>query len=204
MTYHLNKLKHYNQGHSPVYAYYTKAFTDEEVDKIIEIGEKQELQEAEILLDANNKKIDVNDKVRITDVSWIERTEDTAWLFNKLEYYVNYLNDMFYNFELTNYESLQYTLYNKKGSHYDWHVDAGYNIVEPLNRKLSLSLFLTEKSEYMGGDFEYKINANPVKINEDAKGSLIVFPSHVLHRVTPVTKGVRKSLVMWTQGPHFK
>ena len=203
MTYHLNNIQPYNQPHSPVYAYYTKAFTDEEVNKIIEIGEKQELEEGRILMD-ESKKTNVNNTVRITDVSWIDKTKDNAWIFNKLEYYVNYLNDMFYKFDLTNYESLQFTSYNKKGSHYDWHVDTFHNMVEPLNRKLSMSLFLTEKSEYMGGDFEYKIASIPEKINEDSKGSLIVFPSYLLHRVTPVTKGVRKSLVMWTQGPHFK
>jgi PKHD-type hydroxylase len=201
MNYHFNNLPQYTQIHAPIYAYLTDAFTNDEIDKIIEIGDNEEMEESKIF---GGREFTTDEKVRITDVSWISLNKETDWLFNKLEGCVRYLNDTFYNYDLTNYETLQYTCYNKKGSHYDWHADVQFNTVHPLMRKLSLSLFLTDKSEYEGGDFQYMASGKEETVKEDQKGSLIVFPSYLLHRVTPVTKGVRKSLVMWNQGPHFK
>jgi PKHD-type hydroxylase len=180
------------------------AFSNEEVEKIIAIGEKQKLQKAEVYVGHLGDTVIVDENKRVSEVSWIDFESDTRWLFKKLEHYVNYLNDMYYNFELTNYEQLQYTCYNTKGSHYDWHVDTQFNSINPLVRKLSLSLFLSDRNEYSGGNFEYNAGGTIGKIHEQEKGTLIVFPSFLLHRVTPVIEGVRKSLVMWTQGPHFK
>jgi PKHD-type hydroxylase len=204
MNYHLNKIPQYSYGHIPTYSYFTEAFSNEEIKKIIEIGERQELKESQVHTGDQLNTLVMDPKRRISEISWIEFQSDTKWLYEKLEHYVNYLNDMYYNFDLTNYEQLQYTCYNKEGSHYDWHSDAPYSIMKPLSRKLSLSLFLSDRNEYSGGDFEYNGSGIVQKVNEQEKGTLIIFPSFLIHRVTPVTKGVRKSLVMWIQGPHFK
>jgi PKHD-type hydroxylase len=201
MNYHFNTLPQYINQKSPIYAYLTEAFTNEEIEKIIEIGDNKEMEESKIF---GSDGFTIDEKVRLTDVSWIDMNKDTEWLFLKLQNCVKYLNDLFYEYNITNFESLQYTCYNKKGSHYDWHSDMQYNTVHPMMRKLSVSLFLTDRDEYEGGDFEYMAHGTSEKVKEDQKGNLIVFPSYLLHRVTPVTKGVRKSLVMWNQGPHFK
>ncbi len=70
-------------------------------------------------------------------------------------------------------------------------------------RKLSMVLQLSDPSEYEGGDLELFTSANPI-ITKKQKGIIHAFPSYVMHRVTPVTKGVRKTLVVWIAGPRFK
>ena len=93
--------------------------------------------------------------------------------------------------------NLQYTEYDsKKEGHYDWHIDIGEG--EYAGRKLSVVLLLND--DYEGGELEIWEKGFVPK----GKGNLFVFPSYLLHRVTPVTEGIRKSLVLWTSGPTFK
>ena len=114
-------------------------------------------------------------------------------------------------------ESAQFTKY-KIGQYYHWHVDS---LDRPFNtphnlamhkkiRKLSMSLLLSHPDEYEGGDFEFDFsNIEQGKIKHslkelNGKGSIVVFPSHTYHRVTPVTKGTRYSLVIWCLGDPFR
>jgi PKHD-type hydroxylase len=69
-------------------------------------------------------------------------------------------------------------------------------------RKLSLVLLLTETSQFEGGDLQ--LFTNEIQTPEQLRGRVIGFPSYMSHRVTPVTKGQRKSLVCWVGGPHFR
>ena len=77
-------------------------------------------------------------------------------------------------------------------------------------RKLSMTVSLTNPDEYEGGDLEFDFRnqdeASQPRICEEIrpKGSVIVFPSFVWHRVKPVTKGIRHSLVCWNLGYPFK
>src|SRR5258708_40174408 len=105
------------------------------------------------------------------------------------------LNRDFYGFDLFGLvESFQYTVYDgQEGGHYNWHVDLGGEDVEP--RKISLSLQLTDPSSYRGCDLVLEAGTGP-HIAERARGTLIAFPSYVLHRVTPIESGTRKSLVI--------
>jgi hypothetical protein len=82
------------------------------------------------------------------------------------------------------------------GDEYDWHLDLGPGPAS--RRKLSLSVQLTEPNEYEGGDLEIKGVHNIPALRK--RGSVIIFPSFLLHRVTPVTRGVRRSLVAWVPG----
>jgi PKHD-type hydroxylase len=110
--------------------------------------------------------------------------------------------ESFFDFELTGlFEQLQFTVYEEAGSHYDWHLDKMLSDLPP--RKLSLVLQLSDPEEYTGGDLELFVSSNPIKI-ERKRGLLTAFPSFTLHRVTPVTSGIRKSLVAWVGGPKFK
>ena len=96
-------------------------------------------------------------------------------------------------------ESFQYTVYEgAEGGHYDWHVRYWHQTVEP--RKISLSLQLTEPAAYEGCELMLEAGDGPIRADK-ARGTLIAFPSYVLHRVTPVTAGTRKSLVIWVAGP---
>ena len=107
---------------------------------------------------------------------------------------------------------MQYSFYNE-GDYYDWHSDQhGVRYTDGMIRKLSFAIVLNE--DYEGGEFEVatlsgakelpKINVlNLNKKDGLSKGSMVVFPSYIWHRVTPVTKGVRKSLVGWVVGKPF-
>lgn len=89
------------------------------------------------------------------------------------------------------------------GGHYDWHNDEPFYARKGnnLQRKLSISLFLSDPESYEGGDFLFEGSDTPLTRKQ---GSVIVFPSGVIHKVTPVTSGVRYSAVAWATGPYFK
>ena len=143
------------------------------------------------------------DHQRITRVAWMERNPDTEWLHARLEEAVLHLNAECYSFDLYGIsEALQYTVYDGvEGGHYGWHVDLGGNDVEP--RKISMSLQLSDPAAYTGCDLVLEAG-NGTYFAERARGTLIAFPSYVLHRVMPIESGLRKSLVIWVAGPVFR
>ena len=172
-------------------------FTPQELDAIEACGDGLMPMRAEIGGRKNT------DQLRITRVAWMERGPETAWLYARLEEAVLHLNAEFYKFDLFGLsESFQYTVYDGvEGGHYNWHVDLGAENVEP--RKISLSLQLTDPSRYEGCNLVLEAGDGPYAA-EKARGTLIAFPSYVLHRVTPIESGVRKSLVIWVSGPEFR
>jgi PKHD-type hydroxylase len=102
--------------------------------------------------------------------------------------------------------SFQYARYDGgEGGHFDWHKDYGkdYGAPDQEPRKLSLSIQLSDGAGYQGCELEVRAG-NQVDIAPKTRGAVVAFPSYVLHRVTPITSGVRKSLVVWAVGPEFK
>lgn len=172
-------------------------FTDTELTQIIEIGESGIASPATIGVG----KLDNN--YRSTEVSWIHYDQNTDWLYNRLRYIVQNLNSDYYGFDVHGLcESLQFSVYTSdKQGHYDWHTDASGNTQTP--RKLSVVIQLSDPEEYQGGNLEILSSREPTVITKQ-KGLAVVFPSYVLHRVTPVTSGVRKTLVAWITGPKFR
>jgi PKHD-type hydroxylase len=139
---------------------------------------------------------------RQSRTGWIANNADTAWFYDKMAFIARKINSIFYRFDLYGFqEDMQYTVYGSGGDHYDWHIDAGASNGCP--RKLSMSLQLSDPSEYEGGSLEFTIGKNGEAVKRD-RGLLVAFPAYRLHRVTPVTKGVRKSIVVWTTGPQFR
>jgi PKHD-type hydroxylase len=179
-------------------AIWKDVFTPAELDAIEALGDALAPMRAEIA-----GRGAVADQARITRVAWMERNPQTAWLYARLEEMVLTLNREFYNFDLYGLvEAFQYTVYDgQEGGHYNWHVDLGGEDVEP--RKISLSLQLSDPSSYRGCDLVLEAGTGPY-IAERARGTLIAFPSYVLHRVTPIESGTRKSLVIWVSGPAFR
>jgi PKHD-type hydroxylase len=173
-------------------------FTPRELDAIEAYGDGLMPVRAEI---AGRK--DDTDHMRITRIAWIERNPDTAWLYARLEEAVLEFNKEFYRYDLYGLvESLQYTVYDgTEGGHYNWHVDHGEHNQEP--RKISLSLQLTDPALYEGCNLVMQAGDGPW-VAERARGTLVAFPSYVLHRVTPIQSGNRKSLVIWVGGPPFR
>ena len=100
-------------------------------------------------------------------------------------------------------ELIQYTeYYASEGGHYDWHQDIGPGI--PSQRKVSITVQLSEDNEYEGGDLEIWQGGKVVQSCQRGAGVVVVFPSYMMHRVTKVTKGTRRSFVLWLGGGHYK
>lgn len=172
-------------------------FNDEDIALIDKMSESRQTVESHTGVDLKQKEI------RVSNVTWIECAQDSQWLYDRLAYISNQLNGQFYRFDLFGFqEDMQYTMYDSAAQgHYTWHVDSG--VSTSASRKLSVVVQLSDPSEYEGGDLEIMTGVDPTKVTKK-KGLVTVFPSYVLHRVTPVTKGIRKSLVVWCVGPSFK
>jgi PKHD-type hydroxylase len=155
-------------------------------------------------------------KKRDSDIVWLNE----RWIYKEVQPYVHQANSAAgWNFQWDFSESMQFTKYNK-GQYYDWHCDGWDKPYQrqqgdPSNgkvRKLSVTLTLSDEKDYKGGELEFDFrNLDPDKKRNIRKckeilpkGSLVVFPGFVWHRVCPVKKGTRHSLVMWSLGWPFK
>jgi PKHD-type hydroxylase len=190
-------LKAWHRRSVQPFAVWEKGFTSKELDAITAFGEKLTHQQATIEQD---DKLAVAGHVRITRTAWIAHTPESDWIYQKLWRIGYHLNQAIYRLDLSGLsEQLQYTVYESgEGGHYDWHVD--HSTITPAPRKLSLSLQLSDPAEYEGCALELRA-ANSAETAPMERGTVIAFPSYVLHRVTPVTKGTRRSLVAWISGP---
>jgi PKHD-type hydroxylase len=182
------------------YAWYEKVFTPEECAMIIEICKQTQMQEATI-----NKKVDepeaVTDDYRKSNIAWVGPSADMLWVYQRLTDVIRDMNEKYYRFDLHGFlENLQFTEYNAPSGKYDWHIDKSYG-KQP--RKLSMVLQLTDPDEYEGGELQARYGKSPETLPM-GQGTLITFPSYVVHRVTEVTKGQRHSLVGWIGGKPFK
>ena len=154
---------------------------------------------------------------RNSDLVWL----DDAWIYKEIHPFVHQANkNAGWNFNWDRSESCQFTKY-KLNQYYDWHCDSWDKPYEKegpekgMIRKLSMTCQLTDGSEYQGGELEFDFrNYDPHMRDESKhrvqckeilpKGSIIVFPSFVWHRVKPVTSGTRYSLVVWHLGRPFR
>ena len=186
------------------YSYVTwhGAFTDDEIKKIVDYCDEIGTETGTTLGSIDKEKVR---DVRVSNVKFHHPNENNRWIFERLNDTIHRANQQFYNFDLNGYEYFQYTTYDKDGR-YDWHTDMAFGYMEKNTdlqpRKLSLSLLLND--DFEGGEFQINVGqeSNPTSI-ELKKGQIVLFPSFITHRVTPVTQGVRKSLVVWTLGPKF-
>jgi len=154
---------------------------------------------------------DQNDSIRRSRVRWVDHNVNPEFGFvNDLMWKgLLQVNLDFYNFNVTKLPPMQFTEYDEsyKGE-YKMHQDVFWINPGPNHRKITLILQLTDSSEYEGGDlvFHY-IDRHPSVEDNKAmkqKGSLIAFPSFIFHQLTPVTRGTRRSLVAWFEGPKFQ
>ncbi len=138
-------------------------------------------------------------KIRHSKVCFISPGNENGWIFSRLQALVMAANQQF-QFHLSGFqEPLQVAEY-ESGGHYDWHVDIGTDITS--GRKISASVQLSDGDSYEGGDLEF-LNVNIPKLPRTI-GSVIIFPSYLAHRVSPVTRGIRRSLVAWVHGNPFR
>ena len=162
----------------------------------------------------NKKEIKDLKKKRNSSIVWM----NDRWIYNEIQPYIHEANKSAgWNFNWNWSESCQFTKY-KPGQYYDWHCDSWeipYKEKGPREgkvRKLSVTVSLSDEKDYKGGELEFDFRqTDPDKQRRTdvckhivSKGSLVVFPSFVWHRVKRVTKGVRYSLVMWNLGYPFQ
>jgi PKHD-type hydroxylase len=176
------------------YAFWNNAFSKEECQNIINIGKDKGLIKGKTF---GEKAKDL----RESKISWLYPDDKMDWVFRRCTDIITDLNDRFFKFELTGFnEGFQFTNYEAPGGKYGRHVDRGLNNVI---RKLSLSIQLTDPSEYEGGEL-YLYEDDKGTLMSKEQGTLVLFPSYILHEVMPVTKGERNSLVSWITGKNFK
>tara|TARA_R110002020_G_scaffold221438_1_gene429465 strand:+ start:1568 stop:2176 length:609 start_codon:yes stop_codon:yes gene_type:complete len=157
----------------------------------------------------NKKQIKNIQKDRDSNVCWM----DDRWIYREILPYVKEANiNAGWNFQWDQSENCQFTIY-KKNQYYDWHCDSwdkpyAKGPSKGKIRKLSVTCSLSDPEDYKGGELEFhkstvKKNKKMICSEIAEKGSIVVFPSFVYHRVKPVTKGVRYSLVVWNLGNPF-
>ena len=176
------------------------AFSPEELDKIVAYGDSLVLQKA--VLEGDTWKQEDADRIRITRNAWIARNPETDWVYERMQALLTGANAQFHQFELSGFsDDFQYTVYHgTEGGHYGWHLDL---TAHPIPRKLSLSIQLSDPDDYEGCDLQF-YGSRQLEIAPRTRGAAIIFPSYILHRVTPVISGTRKALVAWASGPRFK
>jgi len=199
MTYSDPFIDVYVERHREYLSWYIfqDVFTDKELDQIIEIGEEQFLFDGAVGgTDRVQRKI-----VRDSTVGFIEYEDNYKWIFDRIASHVLDANEQVWNFDLLGFgDGLQYTKYYGGGGHYDWHTDVGMTVP---HRKLSMVMQLSDDLEYEGGELQFNVGHEIVEVPK-VRGTLVIFPTFLLHRVVPVTSGVRKSLVSWISGPNFR
>lgn len=178
------------------WAYQENAFSKLECEEIIKIGNEHILQKAVV----SNKGV-VDTEIRKSETVFLYPSPQTNWIFATITDRILNLNDQFFKFNLFGMvEGLQFTKYTEPSGFYGNHMDKGQGSIV---RKLSMSVQLSESSEYDGGELVFHLENTPTVLPRD-QGKMIVFPSYVLHEVKPVTKGTRYSLVAWFSGENFK
>jgi PKHD-type hydroxylase len=175
-------------------------FTHEQCDDIIKCGMSLQKEEAQVGVGVTSIK-NKNKKLRKSKVAWI-RHDLIPPAFQKINEALYNVNKNHFGFENPEmHEFAQYTEYDK-GSHYNWHTDSEIEFsTQPPVRKISMSILLSDPKEFVGGELEFIQEGKPMKLK---KGEAVFFASFIRHRVKPVKKGIRKSLVMWFGGEPFK
>ena len=186
-----------SKAHNHPFISWADAFTNEELDQIVEYAKTLPTQNGTV----DNAQNLAN--IRSAQVAWISNNQEAGWIYDRLAFVARQINSKFYNFDLYGFlEDLQFTIYKESTEdHYTWHIDMADEA--PAARKLSLVLQLSDPSEYEGGELQTMSGPNHCAVDRQ-KGLIAAFPSYMLHRVTPVTKGTRYSLVVWICGPSFK
>jgi len=176
-------------------------FTPEQCNMIIQAGRAEPRQNASVGSKEGLKGGTIDTKTRTSHISWIP-FKKMHEMYKDIERIMKTTNGNHFGFDgMTITEPAQYTEY-PEGGFYEWHVDNDVNMQhEPPVRKISMTLLLSPESEFEGGDLELMAEGKVAKIKQ---GQAVFFASFIRHRVKPVIRGNRKSLVMWFGGTPFK
>lgn len=185
-----------------LYHVYPAALSAAKCDELIQRGFNLPSQQASIGFNNDH----VNDAYRVSTIRWFY-APDNKDIVDLMMHYANWANREYFGFDISvGSHELQFTEYHgTSNGKYDWHHDVWWENPRPHDRKLSVVIQLSPSESYKGGDFEFRMPHDPSDlIRFKERGSIIVFPSFFEHRVTPVTSGLRCSLVTWVDGPKFR
>lgn len=176
-----------------------------DVDEIIKMCDTYDLHQADLGPDGQEVS---NRGYRRSDVAWIPPyTPNTNALTEGIFQRATEANRNAWGFNLgQKIYDIQYTkYYGTDEGFYNWHIDTFFvNNSRAFDRKISVIIQLSDSDEYEGGDFKFEDTISPPDpIELRKKGTVLVFPSYLLHMVEPVTSGERKSIVSWIEGPRF-
>lgn len=177
------------------YYTFTNAFSKEEIVWIENLANLHDYSKAETIGSSD-------ESIRKSKVKWIHHDMRSHWLYEKLIKMSEEANNALWKFDLRGViDSIQFTEYEENGGHYDWHVDIG---PAPINhRKISMVVQLSEADDYEGGELVLW-NSQVPTIAPKGIGNVMIFPSFLMHKVSPMVKGNRKSLVLWIGGGSYK
>ena len=174
------------------------ALTAEQCDRLIAIGEAQ----LETSGQAGVAGAGVHPEIRQSTITWLMPGPETQFLYKRIERIARSANDRFFGFSLLGMgEPVQFARYAAGGDHYGWHQDVGDG--PPILRKLSVVIQLSDPADYEGGDLELRFSQEITRTRRE-RGTMVLFPPWQLHRVTPVTAGLRYSLACWISGEPFR
>ena len=176
--------------------------TIEECENLIEQVKKLPSEDAGVLI---QNKVEVDHEIRDSKITPLEfEASDHYWVFEKIVPHFVALNGKYFNFDVYGFqEPFQFIEYVAPCGHYDNHID---KILKGNVRKLTVVLQLSNPEDYEGGDLELFKGGDPNKADKAprGKGVVFIFPSFMMHRVTPITKGTRRSFVLWVGGTHYR
>jgi len=177
----------------------TPLFTPDQCNQIIASGRAQKPQVAQVGMNKPGGGTDT--KKRVTTISWIPFKE-MGHMYQDLNLFIQKANENHFGFgDVRITENAQFTEY-PEGGFYDWHMDCDVNMQhEPPVRKISMTLLLNDPKEFEGGQLELMA---PGKFADLKQGHAICFASFLNHRVNPVKRGMRQSLVVWFGGKPFR
>lgn len=179
------------------YMWYNGLFKEEEVETIRSLWQPDQTIDAKV----NTGDQDIaKETLRKSEIMFI-KPGGNEWIYDRLSNACIQANTGRYKFDITGFQTeLQLASYGVK-HFFDWHMDFGSGDLS--NRKLSITVQLSDPDEYEGGELQFMINQTVFTATKE-KGTAIIFPSFALHRVTPITKGCRKSIVGWISGPPYR
>ena len=174
------------------------AFSAEDCDQIVAMAEAAPSRDARLVGQTQDHNL------RRADLVWLDDVPGSDWVMDRIIDLVREANRETFNFDLQSFsESAQVARYDSaREGHFDWHSDIGDG---PLarQRKLTMVVQLSAPQDYTGGLLEVMPSSHAQQASA-ARGDATIFPSFLLHRVTPVTAGLRHSLTIWAHGPAFR
>ncbi len=175
-----------------------QALTPAECDALIAFCQSAPMKDAGLVRQTTAHQI------RRAELSWLDDLPQASWVMDRMMRLTAEANREAFGFDLTEFaESAQVARYGaEREGHFDWHSDIGSGALAA-KRKLTIVVQLSDPGAYEGGTLELRPDSNVRQAPRD-RGTAIIFPSFVLHRVTPVTSGTRWSLTLWSHGPAFR